>query len=486
MAHAGNPRRAAGAGKPPGARSRARVRPLGPRVPVHSRSPRSRSAACSRRSRPPRRRCRSPRPAPRDAVLPPGVSGRPRGPRPGGRAPAGASRANPGARTARAGSPPRHRHRRLDARVSVRASDEPLAGGPPRRERRHRVGRGRGPGEDRRGPGPPGHAVGERRVQRGRLHGPPVARRRAGRAPSHRSPGADRGVRSRAARPGDARLAVRQPRACRCGRPSPSRGSRARARSARSSASPSSETRSAAPASTSRGRRCGRSRGCAEPRRRSRRSSSRRRAPPWPRARGSSTPSPTRTPRTCWSRTLGPGLRVVLIGLQPEFRLPFEGYYAFLAIRNGVPVGYGGGWCLFETLEFGFNIFESFRQGESAWILGQVLRAYHHVFRMRTVAVDPYQLGADNLEALRSGRVLLLPPPRIRASRRGRAAGPGRGDPQDRAGPTVPVLAGDPPAARARRGVSHAARREPRAGAPSAGARPGRAGHAGRRAASRR
>ena len=68
-----------------------------------------------------------------------------------------------------------------------------------------------------------------------------------------------------------------------------------------------------------------------------------------------------------------------------------------------MPVSYGGGWCLFETLEFGFNVFESFRQGESAWILGQVLRAYHQVFRMRTVVVDPYQLGADNLEALRSG-----------------------------------------------------------------------------------
>jgi hypothetical protein len=66
-------------------------------------------------------------------------------------------------------------------------------------------------------------------------------------------------------------------------------------------------------------------------------------------------------------------------------------------------VAYGGGWCLFETLEFGFNVFESFRQGESAFILGQVLRAYRHVFAMRTVVVDPYQLGADNLEALRSG-----------------------------------------------------------------------------------
>ena len=100
---------------------------------------------------------------------------------------------------------------------------------------------------------------------------------------------------------------------------------------------------------------------------------------------------------------VGRGLRVVLIGLQPDFRLPFEGYYAFLAIRNGVPVSYGGGWCLFETLEFGFNVFESFRQGESAWILGQALRTYHEVFRMRTVVVDPYQLGAGNPEALRSG-----------------------------------------------------------------------------------
>jgi hypothetical protein len=100
---------------------------------------------------------------------------------------------------------------------------------------------------------------------------------------------------------------------------------------------------------------------------------------------------------------MGRGVRGVLIGLEPAFRLPFEGYYAFLIVKNGVPVGYGGGWCLFETLEFGFNVFESFRQGESAWILGQVLRAYHRVFRMRTVVVDPYQLGAGNLEALRSG-----------------------------------------------------------------------------------
>jgi len=99
----------------------------------------------------------------------------------------------------------------------------------------------------------------------------------------------------------------------------------------------------------------------------------------------------------------GRGLTVALIGLDPDWRLPFEGYYAFFALRNGVPVGYGGAWCLFETMEFGFNIFESFRQGESRGVLGQVLSVFHHVFGIRTVVVDPYQIGHGNAEALRSG-----------------------------------------------------------------------------------
>lgn len=97
------------------------------------------------------------------------------------------------------------------------------------------------------------------------------------------------------------------------------------------------------------------------------------------------------------------GLRVVLFGLHPEHRLPIEGYYAFLALKNGVPVGYGGGWGLFGALEIGFNIFEAFRQGESAFVLSQVVRAYRHVTGARTFSVDPYQLGHGNSEALRSG-----------------------------------------------------------------------------------
>lgn len=99
----------------------------------------------------------------------------------------------------------------------------------------------------------------------------------------------------------------------------------------------------------------------------------------------------------------GRGLRIALIGILPRSRLPFEGYYAYLALKNGVPVGYGAAWQLFGALELAVNVFEPFRRGESAFILSQVLRAYHQAFGMRSVVVDPYQIGHDNLEALKSG-----------------------------------------------------------------------------------
>src|SRR3989441_4860522 len=97
------------------------------------------------------------------------------------------------------------------------------------------------------------------------------------------------------------------------------------------------------------------------------------------------------------------GVRLAFIGIQPGFRLPPEGYYAFLALKNGIPVAYGGGWELFGTLDFAVNVFASFRQGESAVLATEVLRAYRRIFGMRTIAVDRYQLGHESTEALRSG-----------------------------------------------------------------------------------
>src|SRR5437867_4073627 len=99
----------------------------------------------------------------------------------------------------------------------------------------------------------------------------------------------------------------------------------------------------------------------------------------------------------------GRGPTLVFIGIEPDFRLPLEGYYGFLALKNGVPVSYGGGWELFGTLDFAVNIFASFRQGESAYLATQLLRAYRRIFNMRTIVVDRYQLGHESTEALRSG-----------------------------------------------------------------------------------
>jgi len=97
------------------------------------------------------------------------------------------------------------------------------------------------------------------------------------------------------------------------------------------------------------------------------------------------------------------GLTIALFGLAPGFRLPLEGYYAFLALKNGVPVSYGGGWALFGTLDFAINIFPSFRQGESALLARELLRVYRRIFGMHTIVVDRYQLGHESTEALQSG-----------------------------------------------------------------------------------
>ena len=97
------------------------------------------------------------------------------------------------------------------------------------------------------------------------------------------------------------------------------------------------------------------------------------------------------------------GLRIALIGILPAFRLPFEGYYAYVALEHGVPIGYGAAWQFAGALELAVNVFESFRGGESAFVVSQVLRAYHALFGVEPVYIDPYQIGRDNHEALAAG-----------------------------------------------------------------------------------
>lgn len=99
----------------------------------------------------------------------------------------------------------------------------------------------------------------------------------------------------------------------------------------------------------------------------------------------------------------GNGLQLAYIGMLPERRLLLETVYGFLALKNGVPVGYGTNTVLFGSSEVAFTVFDTFRAGEAAVVFAQALATAKHLFGADTFVIDPYQLGADNDDALRSG-----------------------------------------------------------------------------------
>lgn len=108
-------------------------------------------------------------------------------------------------------------------------------------------------------------------------------------------------------------------------------------------------------------------------------------------------------PREVWLLPLERGLDVAVIGMLPQRRLPLDSYFGFVAARNRVPLAYGGGWMFFDRCEIGINLFDTFRGGESAYLFTQVLRVYRRLFHVGYFQVDPFQFGADNDEAIRSG-----------------------------------------------------------------------------------
>jgi len=108
-------------------------------------------------------------------------------------------------------------------------------------------------------------------------------------------------------------------------------------------------------------------------------------------------------PEAAWSVRAGRGTEVLLNGLQPGRRLPLRAGYGALVVRNGVPVGYGDAFGLLERLDVSFNVFFAFRDGESAWLYARLLRAYRQLLGVTLFAVDPFQIGRGNDEALASG-----------------------------------------------------------------------------------
>ncbi|MBK7874632.1 MAG: hypothetical protein IPJ77_02600 [Planctomycetes bacterium] len=99
----------------------------------------------------------------------------------------------------------------------------------------------------------------------------------------------------------------------------------------------------------------------------------------------------------------GDGLAFAALGVVPEQRLLLESVYAFLTLKNGVPIGYVLASSLWNSCEVAYNVFETYRGGEAAWIYGRVLAMLRAFFAADTFQVVPYQLGHENEEGLRSG-----------------------------------------------------------------------------------
>ncbi len=100
---------------------------------------------------------------------------------------------------------------------------------------------------------------------------------------------------------------------------------------------------------------------------------------------------------------LGRGVEVYFFGLPPEWRLPLRAYHAGMFFKNGVPAGYVEVLSLFERAEVGFNVYYTFREGESAWLYARLLRLFRQVLGVTCFSVDPYQIGLENPEAVESG-----------------------------------------------------------------------------------
>jgi hypothetical protein len=100
---------------------------------------------------------------------------------------------------------------------------------------------------------------------------------------------------------------------------------------------------------------------------------------------------------------LGKGISIALFGSTNNKRYSLESYIGYLVLKNNIPASYGGSWIFGERSQFGINILESFRGGESSLIICELLRVYHQYFNATRFVVKPYQFGLHNPEAIKTG-----------------------------------------------------------------------------------
>ena len=97
------------------------------------------------------------------------------------------------------------------------------------------------------------------------------------------------------------------------------------------------------------------------------------------------------------------GLELVAIGSRPERRLLLAAAYGLLTLRNGVPIGYVQLDGFLGTTLVHFNTIETFRGADAAWVFARALATARVLFGSHAFAIEPYQLGHHNDEALDSG-----------------------------------------------------------------------------------
>jgi hypothetical protein len=100
---------------------------------------------------------------------------------------------------------------------------------------------------------------------------------------------------------------------------------------------------------------------------------------------------------------IGRGVDIFVTGLPAKWRLPLRAYHAAMIFKNGVPVGYFEGLSLFERMESGFNLYYTFRDGETAWLYARTLNIFRHLLGVTAFSLDPYQIGHENEEGIESG-----------------------------------------------------------------------------------
>ena len=118
----------------------------------------------------------------------------------------------------------------------------------------------------------------------------------------------------------------------------------------------------------------------------------------------------------------GDGLEFFCIGVDPEQRLLLDAVYGILTLRNGVPIGYALFSALWRSSEVAYNVFESFRGGESAWVYGRLLATIRAMFGADTFTDRSVPARPSQRRGPRVGRVVVLLQARIPAVGSGRRA----------------------------------------------------------------